>query len=53
MRTWAMAGKAVECKAILGRGEDFTATADEEGRLPLRLPESFSYALYGFAVAQD
>jgi len=50
LRTWNLAGRKVDCRLVLGRGADFTATPDADSRITFALPEPFTFALYEYSV---
>ena len=50
IETWLQPGSKVELKKILGTGEDFQTTTDDNSRLTFTLPNVNSYSLYKYKV---
>ena len=50
LRTWLPPGARVRLRALAGDGADGTAVVDADGRLPVRLPTPFSFALYHYRL---
>jgi alpha-galactosidase len=50
VRTFNSPGSRIECRSLCGHGKRFTATVDEQGRLPFALAAPFSFALYEYST---
>ncbi len=50
LRLWNLAGKTIQCTAIVGQGVDFMGTVDEDGCLAFQLPAPWTFALYEYRV---
>ena len=50
VKTWLASGKKVKCKALMGKGSDFTAKVDQDGRIEIKLKEPNTFAIYEYSV---
>lgn len=50
LTTWFPAGQKIKFQALLGHGNDFTATTDQERRIRFTLPDKNSFALYKYTL---
>ncbi len=48
LRVWSMSGRKIDCKALIGHGEDFGNVVTDDGRIKFGLPGPFSFALYKY-----
>ena len=50
LKTWLPAGTKVRCKAIMGKGSDFSTKVDPDGRIKVNLKEPNTFAIYEYSV---
>lgn len=50
IKTWLPAGKRVKLHAVLGKGKSRRVKVDSDGRIPVKLSEPNSFALYEYTV---
>ena len=48
LQLFELAGRTIRCEHLCGHGQDFTTTADEDGRITCSLPAPHSFALYRY-----
>lgn len=50
LNTWGLGGNNLGCTTVLGQGQDFEATASEDGLVEFHLPMPFTFALYRYEL---
>ena len=50
LKTWFPAGKKIKCKALMGKGTDFTTKIDSDGRIEVNLKDQNTFAIYKYTV---
>ena len=50
LKTWLPAGTKVRCKALMGKGSDFSTKVDPDGRIKVNLKEPNTFAIYEYSV---
>jgi hypothetical protein len=51
-KLYDLAGRKIRCQHLCGQGKDFTAKADNDGRVTFSLPAPHSFGLYRYQVTK-